>query len=99
MRRYAGQRSKKSGMAPGTLMHIGRHRTDSVTVSVMEYNEEYLNEVKLEEPFDYPGGWGKDTVKWINIDGLHEASVLEKLGRGFCDIRRRKREQLLHNNT
>ena len=83
MSRYVGQRSKKSGMAPGTLMHIGRHRTDRVTVSIMEYNEEYINEKNLDESFDSTGHGGKDTVKWINIDGLHEAAVLEKLGEDF----------------
>lgn len=83
MTKYAGQRSKKSGLAPGTLMHIGRHRTDSVTVTVMQYNEGYLNEKKLDELSDYKGNGAGDTVKWINIDGLHEAEVLEKLGEEF----------------
>lgn len=82
MSRYAGQRSKKTGLAPGTLVHVGRHRTDRMTASIMEYNERTINERKLEEPYDYSGGL-EGGVKWINIDGIHDAGVLEKLGRDF----------------
>lgn len=83
MNGYAGHRSKKSGMAPGTLMHIGRHRTDTVTASIIEYNEAAFSERKLDMPFDYSGTGGEGSVKWINIDGLHDADVLEKLGEDF----------------
>lgn len=82
MNRYVGQRSKKTGMAPGTLVHVGRHRTDTMTASILEYNETALNERKLEEPYDYSGAL-ENGVKWINIDGIQDTAVLEKLGRDF----------------
>lgn len=83
MRRYAGQRSIKSGTAPGTLVHIGRHKMGRVTASIMEYNETSIKEKKLDEPFDYSGAGEAESVKWVNIDGLHDAGVLEKLGEDF----------------
>lgn len=83
MSRYAGQRSRKSGLAPGTLMHIGKHRTDKVTVSIIEYDETSISEKRLDKSFDYSNAGEKNTVKWINIDGLQEAEILEKLGKVF----------------
>lgn len=83
MSRYAGQRSRKSGLAPGTLMHIGKHRTDKVTVSIIEYDETSISEKRLDKSFDYSNAGERNTVKWINIDGLQEAEILEKLGKVF----------------
>lgn len=83
MSRYAGQRSKKTGTPPGTLVHVGKHRTDRVTASIMEYNETDISEKQLDMPFDYSGTGVAGSVRWVNIDGLHDAGVLEKLGKDF----------------
>jgi len=74
------QRSKKAGLPPGTLIHIGERKAEEVRIRVVDYDETHCQEVEtkvLEECFSFKA---KPTVTWINIDGIHEIDVLEKLG-------------------
>jgi magnesium transporter len=75
--------SKKAGLSPGTLVHIGEKKTEKVKISLMNYDQEHFMEKELaavEESFAY-----KDTpsVTWINIDGLHEIDLIENIGGHF----------------
>ena len=40
--------SKKAGLPPGTLVHIGEKRTAKVRIRVIVYNEENVEERELE---------------------------------------------------
>jgi len=74
------QRSKKAGLAPGTLVHIGEKKTEAPKITIMNYDEVHFQEKEMktiEECFifkDHPA------VTWINIDGLHQVEILGKLG-------------------
>ena len=75
--------SKKAGMSPGTLVHVGEQKIDKARITLMNYDQERLEEKvlkRIEESFAC-----KDTppVSWINIDGLHEVEVIEKIGTHF----------------
>ncbi len=75
--------SHKAGMSPGTLMHIGEKKIEKPRITLMHYDQERLEEKALrsiEESFPY-----KDTapVTWINVDGLHEVGIIEKIGPPF----------------
>ena len=73
------KRSQKAGLPPGTLMHIGEQRAEAPKMTVMDYDEAGLHEGELktfEECCPYKD---KPTMTWINIDGLHQKEVLEKL--------------------
>jgi magnesium transporter len=80
MRRFITRRSQKVGLPPGTLIHIGERKAEKVRISVIDYDEKQFKEIETETietcfPFkDSP------TVTWINIDGLHEVDIIEKLG-------------------
>ena len=74
------KRSRKTGLPPGTLIHIGEKKTEVLKITIMDYDEAHFQEKEIktvEECFvfkDKPG------VTWINIDGLHQIEILEKLG-------------------
>jgi magnesium transporter len=75
--------SSKKGLPPGSLVHIGERRTEKVRIYIIDYNEEKFQEKKaenVEECFPFKE---KPTVTWLNIDGLHEIDVIEKLGKHF----------------
>ncbi len=83
MPRFLKKTSKKAGLPPGTLVHIGERKTEKVRISVIDYDETQFEQgaVKtVEECFPFKD---KPTVTWINIDGLHDVKVIEKLGRYF----------------
>jgi len=77
--RMVGRIAQKPGGAPGVLTHTGPKKVEDVRLRMMEYDAEKLREVDLttiEEAFplrDNP------PVGWLNVDGLHEATVLENL--------------------
>src|SRR5574340_920893 len=77
------KRSQKAGLPPGTLIHIGKQRAEAPKITVIDYDESSFQEKELktvEECFPYKD---KTTLTWINIDGLHQQEVLEKLGSCF----------------
>jgi magnesium transporter len=73
-------RSKKAGLPPGTLIHIGARKTPEPKITIIDYDEATFQEREtkaIEECFLFKD---KPTVTWINVDGLHQSEILEKLG-------------------
>jgi magnesium transporter len=76
------KRSRKTGLPPGTLVHIGEKKTDKVTITAFNYAgvrcDEYqvlsLNE--LAPPTD-------ESVTWVNVSGVHKMDILESCGKQF----------------
>ena len=77
------KRSKKAGLPPGTLMYVGEKKTDTVLITVFDYDGQNYREEKPKSIEECFGLRQSPTVSWINIDGLHEVSVVEKLGKQF----------------
>lgn len=76
-------RKKQPGLPPGTLIHTGAPKVEKITIDVTSYSEETLEEKffeKIEEVFSYKNS---ENVSWINIIGLHDTELLEKLGNHF----------------
>jgi magnesium transporter len=83
MPRFIKKRSRKAGLPPGTLVHIGERKTETAQITLIDYDETQFTQEKvkkIEECFPFKD---KPTVTWINIDGLHDVNVIEKLGRHF----------------
>jgi len=65
------------------LVHVGEKKVESVRISFIDYDEQSFEEkqvTKIEECLKLKN---TPTVSWINIDGLHDIELLEKLGKGF----------------
>jgi magnesium transporter len=74
------KRSKKAGLPPGTLVHIGEKKAETLKITIMDYDEAHFQEKEIktiDECFLFKD---KPTVTWMNIDGLHQVEILEKLG-------------------
>jgi magnesium transporter len=74
---------EKVGLPPGTLLHIGEKKTEKIKITVIDYDSKNFQEKevhKIEECFPFKD---KPTVTWINIDGLQEVGVVEKIGTHF----------------
>ena len=75
--------SKKAGLSPGTLIHIGEKKIEKTKITLTSYDSQNLQEKELEhveESFPFKG---EPTVTWLNIDGLHDVEVIEKIGKHF----------------
>jgi magnesium transporter len=83
MSRYAGQRSRKTGLAPGTLVHIGSRKTERTNVSVIEYDDDSIRHIDVDDPGDLAYFKDSSATSWVNIDGLHDTSLLGAIGDVF----------------
>jgi len=71
---------RKAGLPPGTLLHIGEVKAAETRIRIIDYDEKEYRETEvkaIEDCFSYTD---ESTVTWINIDGLHEPKVIERLG-------------------
>jgi magnesium transporter len=77
------KKSKKVGLPPGSIVHIGNKRDEKVKITIVNYSEAKFQEKEVksvEECFPYKD---KSTITWINIDGVHEIKVIEEIGKHF----------------
>lgn len=77
------KRSTKTGLPPGALIHIGEKKTELAKIKILDYDENQFDEIEaktIEECFPFKE---KPTITWINIDGLHQVDIIEKIGKNF----------------
>ena len=79
MVRSLKKHSKKSGLPPGTLMHIGERKADQVTLEYIDYDSDFFDEKSQISIKDIIRIKDSSTVSWINIVGLHDISIFEEL--------------------
>jgi magnesium transporter len=83
MAKNTQRRSRKAGLPPGSLVHIGEKKTERTKITIMDYDEQNFQEKEaktVEECFAFKE---TATVTWINIDGVHDSEVVGKLGTHF----------------
>jgi magnesium transporter len=83
MAKQIKKRSEKTGLPPGTLIHVGERKTEEVRITYIDYDELNFQEkqvLDISECFQFKT---TPTVTWINIDGIHQIDIIEKLGQQF----------------
>jgi len=81
--KFIKTRKKKIGLPPGTPVFIGEKELEEAKISILDYDETQFQErkaVKVEECFPFKE---TSTVTWINICGLHDVEIIEKIGAKF----------------
>ncbi len=73
-------RSRKSGLPPGTLIHIGEAKSTEPKIMIIDYDESSFQEKEVEEVSGCFAYKGTPSITWINIEGLGNVEMLEKLG-------------------
>jgi magnesium transporter len=77
------KRSGKTGLPPGTPIHIGQRKTDQVRLRVIDYDEgrteeHLLDQVSGDLYAPVPSG-----VRWVDVTGVHDLEILKRVGDGF----------------
>ncbi len=83
MAKLIKKRSKKAGLPPGTLVHIGEKRAGEIKITLIDYDEVNFQEREIkmvEECFPFRE---KPTITWINVEGVHRVEVVGRLGHCF----------------
>jgi magnesium transporter len=70
----------KPGLSPGTLAIDGKHTTEPVRITVIDYDTDHYTEKQVSDVEDCYAFRDTETVTWINIDGLGNTGVIDKIG-------------------
>jgi magnesium transporter len=83
MRSRFQKRSQKTGLAPGSLVHVGSQYTEKSRITIIRYNETFFEEKEISTIKDSHLEKDKKEITWLNIDGLQDIKVFEDIGELF----------------
>ncbi len=77
------RRSRKAGLPPGTLVQVGETRSGPITLTLIQYNADHHQERPIHNVEEIPALLNENVVSWLNVSGLHDLGLIEKLGAAF----------------
>ncbi len=83
MARFIKKQKIEIGVSPDELLFRGKQKSEEITLRIIDYDSENLEEnaiKKVQEALDFRE---KNSVTWLNVDGLHDASIMEEISKGF----------------
>jgi len=83
MPRFFRKLSKKAGLPPGALVHVGEGKDETVKITIIDYDEKHFEERKVKKVEECLPFKDKPTVTWVNIDGIHQVDIIEAVGQHF----------------
>ena len=83
MARLIKKNKQEIGLAPDSLYFRGQQKIDNVLLRVIDYDCNNHEERDIETVSDALNYQNKDTVTWFNIDGLHNAAIIEEIASAF----------------
>ncbi|SFP41407.1 magnesium transporter [Nitrosomonas cryotolerans] len=70
----------KSGLPPGSLIHIGEKHAAERSISVIQYSTDKLIRHDIRAIGELRQLQNKALITWVNVDGLNDTSVIEEIG-------------------
>jgi magnesium transporter len=71
------------GQPPGTVTYVGDKKETKVRISLIDYDSTKVTGKEMENIEDCFPYTEKPTVTWINVDGIHDVEIIEKVGSCF----------------
>jgi len=81
--RIIKKHSKKHGLPPGAVVHIGEQKMDKTIVEVIDFDSENLQKLVISNINDIFKFKNTTTTSWINIVGIHETTIIQQMGLHF----------------
>jgi len=78
--RFHKKRSVKTGLPPGSLVHIGNESNKTVQISVIGYSPEGVEERHFQQIEQYLQNPCDSAVVWVNVEGVHDVELIRQLG-------------------
>lgn len=75
--------SKKVGLPPGTLIHVGSKKSEHVSIELVDYSKDHYQSKILPTPEDCTEHATSKSTSWINICGLHQVDKIAAIGQKF----------------
>ena len=89
--------SDKSGLPPGSLVHVGDVLVAETRMSVIDYSKENIEEQQIQSVEEILKYKDSETVTWVIIEGLKNIEIVERIGTIF-DIHQLVLEDILNTH-
>ncbi|BET57778.1 magnesium/cobalt transporter CorA [Geobacter sp. 60473] len=80
MKKIIKQRSRKTGLPPGSLVHIGEQTGEPVRISLVDYDETSISERETDDIAECFPHRDQPGVRWLDMEGIHRPELLKTLG-------------------
>jgi magnesium transporter len=83
MTESASYAAKKSGLPPGSLVHVGDVHGHEQCITVINYNKTILNSCVAKSIDDILSLRNANTVTWVIIDNITDVAIVDAIGSHF----------------
>lgn len=74
---------KKVALPPGSLVHVGKTLASTVEISLIMYDANRHSSLKINSLEEIDMHAYSGVIRWVNINGLHDTALLEKIGKEY----------------
>jgi len=79
MARFIRKTKQEIGISPREFLFRGKQKIDNVLLSIIDYDAENIEEKSIKTVHDILKYQKKNTVTWLNVDGIHNATILKEI--------------------
>jgi len=83
MARFLNKSKKEIGISPDQLLFRGEKKVNEILLRIIDFDANNLKEETIKSISDSVKYQEKDTVTWLNIDGLHSTEIMETIASEF----------------
>ena len=82
-RRFLKKRSVKTGLPPGSLVHIGETPAKAAGISTIRYDSISFQEQRFDSLNDCLPNLEQSGITWLNVEGVHNLEIIRRLGEHY----------------
>ena len=75
--------TRELDLLSGEMVHLGEKKIEDLRITVIDYDEGQIQEKEIKSMEEYIPYEKKPTVTWVNVDGINNVEVIEKIGKHF----------------
>lgn len=80
IRRLVSQKSLKTGLPPGSLVHIGQEFGEDSKVRIFCYDQADFLDVDPARLEEFATRRDREQVMWIDVEGVHQPELIKRIG-------------------
>jgi len=83
MKKSHRSHTRKIGLPPGTLLHVGETRVKHPELTLFRYDANNLQEKTTKEFSELNLQHSENETLWLNVHGLHDTALMTQIGQAF----------------
>ena len=83
MARFIKKKKQDIGLSPDDLVYRGDQKSEGVLLRIIDFDADTLEEDAIKKVNEIQKYQEKNTVTWLNVDGLHNTLIMEQIAKAF----------------